>query len=57
MFIYSSILFYFILNESSRWPVDGHIVVKEGEKYPAVINDTRMIGEELNISYTVTSAY
>ncbi|KAG8010617.1 Integrin alpha-1, partial [Nibea albiflora] len=37
----------------SVWPVDGHIVVKEGEKYPAVINDTRMIGEELNISYTV----
>ncbi|TKS84691.1 Integrin alpha-1 CD49 antigen-like family member A [Collichthys lucidus] len=36
----------------SVWPVDGHIVVKEGEKYPAVINDTRMIGEELNISYT-----
>lgn len=37
-------------------PVDEHIVVKEGEQYSAVFNDTRMIGEEVNISYTVTSA-
>ncbi|XP_062268869.1 integrin alpha-1 [Platichthys flesus] len=33
--------------------VDTHIVVKEGEKFAAVFNDTRMIGEEVNISYTV----
>lgn len=32
---------------------DEHIVVKEGEQYAAEINDTRMIGEEVNISYTV----
>uniref|UniRef100_A0A3Q3VMZ6 VWFA domain-containing protein n=1 Tax=Mola mola TaxID=94237 RepID=A0A3Q3VMZ6_MOLML len=37
----------------SVWPVDEHIVVKEGEQYSAVFNDTRMIGEEVNISYTV----
>lgn len=29
------------------------IIVKEGEKAPGVINDTSLIGEELNISYTV----
>uniref|UniRef100_A0A3P8UE17 Integrin subunit alpha 1 n=1 Tax=Cynoglossus semilaevis TaxID=244447 RepID=A0A3P8UE17_CYNSE len=34
-------------------PVDEHIVVKEGEQYARVFNDTRMIGEEVNISYTV----
>ncbi|XP_068430110.1 integrin alpha-1 isoform X2 [Clinocottus analis] len=34
-------------------PGDEHIVVKEGEQYPAVINDTRAIGEEVHISYTV----
>ncbi|XP_029371123.1 integrin alpha-1 isoform X1 [Echeneis naucrates] len=34
-------------------PVDEHIVVKEGEQYPPVLNDTKMIGEEVNISYTV----
>ncbi|XP_008289908.1 integrin alpha-1 [Stegastes partitus] len=33
--------------------VDEHIVVKEGEQYVAEINDTSMIGEEVNISYTV----
>uniref|UniRef100_A0A3B4WRT8 Integrin subunit alpha 1 n=1 Tax=Seriola lalandi dorsalis TaxID=1841481 RepID=A0A3B4WRT8_SERLL len=33
-------------------PVDEHIVVKEGEQYATVFNDTRMIGEEVNISYT-----
>ncbi|XP_028318352.1 integrin alpha-1 isoform X2 [Gouania willdenowi] len=32
---------------------DEHIVVKEGEQYAAVFNDTGMIGEEVNISYTV----
>lgn len=41
---------------SFRRPVDEHIVVKEGEQYAAVFNDTRMIGEEVNITYTVTSA-
>lgn len=28
--------------------------MKEGEQYPSVINDTSVIGEEVNISYTVT---
>uniref|UniRef100_A0A8P4K2H9 Integrin, alpha 1 n=1 Tax=Dicentrarchus labrax TaxID=13489 RepID=A0A8P4K2H9_DICLA len=40
----------------SVWPVDQHIVVKEGEVFSSVFNDTKMIGEEVNISYTVTSA-
>lgn len=39
---------------SCRWPVDEHVVVKVAEQYPSAINDTGMIGEELNISYTVT---
>ncbi|XP_040013228.1 integrin alpha-1 isoform X2 [Xiphias gladius] len=30
-----------------------HIVVKEGEQYASVFNDTRMIGEEINVNYTV----
>lgn len=34
-------------------PMDEHIVVKEGEQYPAEINDTWMIGEEVNVSYKV----
>nr|XP_046231232.1 integrin alpha-1 isoform X2 [Scatophagus argus] len=34
-------------------PVDEHVVVKEGEQFASVFNDTRMIGEEINISYTV----
>lgn len=34
-------------------PVDEHVVVKEGEQYASVFNDTKMIGEEVNISYTV----
>ncbi|XP_037608062.1 integrin alpha-1 isoform X1 [Sebastes umbrosus] len=34
-------------------PVDEHVIVKEGEQYPSVINETRMIGEEVNISYTM----
>ncbi|XP_069370167.1 integrin alpha-1 isoform X2 [Paralichthys olivaceus] len=37
-------------------PVDEHIVVKEGEQFAAVFNDTRMIGEEVNISYTMEKA-
>lgn len=36
--------------------MDEHIVVKEGEQYTPVFNDTQMIGEEVNITYTVTSA-
>ncbi|CAN9504539.1 unnamed protein product [Ophioblennius macclurei] len=32
---------------------DEHIVVKEGEQFATVFNDTRMIGEEVNISYTL----
>ncbi|XP_077479570.1 integrin alpha-1 [Stigmatopora argus] len=37
-------------------PVDEHVVVKEGEKYLPVFNDTRIIGEEVNISFTVEKA-
>lgn len=37
----------------SVWPVDEHIIVKEGEQFATVFNDTKMIGEEVNISYTV----
>lgn len=37
-------------------PVDEHVVVKEGEQYASTFNDTRMIGEEVNISYTVTKS-
>ncbi|KAM3838153.1 integrin alpha-1, partial [Diretmus argenteus] len=35
---------------------DEHIVVKEGEQYPGAFNHTAMIGEEINISYTVEKA-
>uniref|UniRef100_A0A8C3AYL5 Integrin, alpha 1 n=1 Tax=Cyclopterus lumpus TaxID=8103 RepID=A0A8C3AYL5_CYCLU len=38
---------------ATRWSGDEHIVVKEGEQYSTVINDTSVIGEEVNISYTV----
>uniref|UniRef100_A0A3Q3IMN1 VWFA domain-containing protein n=1 Tax=Monopterus albus TaxID=43700 RepID=A0A3Q3IMN1_MONAL len=31
-------------------PVDEHIVVKEGEQFASAFNDTRMIGEEVNIN-------
>ncbi|XP_034752463.1 integrin alpha-1 [Etheostoma cragini] len=34
-------------------PVDRHIEVKEGEQYSSAVNHTSMIGEEVNISYTV----
>ncbi|KAM9338561.1 integrin alpha-1 [Symphorus nematophorus] len=37
-------------------PVDEHIVVKEGEQYASVFNDTKIIGEEVNISYTVVKS-
>ncbi|XP_011615468.2 integrin alpha-1 [Takifugu rubripes] len=40
----------------SVWPVDEHVVVKVAEQYPSAINDTGMIGEELNISYTLKMA-
>ncbi|XP_029940753.1 integrin alpha-1 isoform X1 [Salarias fasciatus] len=33
--------------------LDEHIVVKEGEQYASVFNDSRLIGEEVNISYTL----
>lgn len=36
--------------------MDEHVVVKEGEQFSSLFNDTRMIGEEVNITYTVTSA-
>lgn len=36
--------------------MEEHIVIKEGEQYPSEFNDTRMIGEEVNISYMVTSS-
>uniref|UniRef100_A0A667Z8X4 Integrin, alpha 1 n=1 Tax=Myripristis murdjan TaxID=586833 RepID=A0A667Z8X4_9TELE len=37
-------------------PKDEHIIVKEGEQYPAVFNHTSVIGEEINITYTVDKA-
>ncbi|KAM4634321.1 integrin alpha-1 [Polymixia lowei] len=37
-------------------PKDEHIIVKEGEQYPSIFNHTSVIGEELNISYTVEQA-
>lgn len=37
----------------SVWPVDEHIIVKEGEQFASVFDDIRIIGEELNITYTV----
>ncbi|KAK5851559.1 hypothetical protein PBY51_023105 [Eleginops maclovinus] len=37
-------------------PVDEHVVVKEGEKFAKEFNDTKMIGEEVNISYTVAKS-
>uniref|UniRef100_A0A8C9ZFT1 Integrin, alpha 1 n=1 Tax=Sander lucioperca TaxID=283035 RepID=A0A8C9ZFT1_SANLU len=38
---------------ATRRPVDQHVEVKEGEQYSSAFNDTRMIGEEVNISYMV----
>ncbi|KAK3549938.1 hypothetical protein QTP86_016875, partial [Hemibagrus guttatus] len=32
---------------------EDHIILKEGEKAPSVINDTSLIGEDMNISYTI----
>lgn len=49
-------MIFFLKNASSRRPVDEHVVVKEGEQYASAFNDTSIIGEEVNISYTVTSA-
>ncbi len=43
--------------KKKRRPLEEHIEIKEGEQYPAEINDTKMIGEEVLISYTVTSAH
>ncbi|XP_061589692.1 integrin alpha-1 [Cololabis saira] len=34
-------------------PVNEHIVVKDGEKFNPELNDTKMIGENLDVSYTV----
>uniref|UniRef100_A0A8C7YCF8 Integrin, alpha 1 n=1 Tax=Oryzias sinensis TaxID=183150 RepID=A0A8C7YCF8_9TELE len=34
-------------------PLYEHIIVKYGEDYPPKINDTKMLGEEISISYTV----
>ncbi|XP_060764867.1 integrin alpha-1 isoform X2 [Neoarius graeffei] len=34
---------------------EDHIILKEGETAPSFINDTSMIGEEMNISYTLES--
>uniref|UniRef100_A0A8B9K3N6 Integrin, alpha 1 n=1 Tax=Astyanax mexicanus TaxID=7994 RepID=A0A8B9K3N6_ASTMX len=32
---------------------EDHIIIKEGEKWPDVFNDTSVIGEEMNVSYTI----
>ncbi|XP_068190675.1 integrin alpha-1 [Antennarius striatus] len=34
-------------------PLDQHIVIKEAEQYPTSTNDSRALGEEVNITYTV----
>lgn len=34
-------------------PMDEHVVVKDGETFASSFNETKMIGEEVNISYTV----
>uniref|UniRef100_A0A671UNV5 Integrin, alpha 1 n=1 Tax=Sparus aurata TaxID=8175 RepID=A0A671UNV5_SPAAU len=35
-------------------PQDEHVEVREGETYSSEFNDTKMIGEEVNITYKVT---
>uniref|UniRef100_A0A3B1IH49 Integrin subunit alpha 1 n=1 Tax=Astyanax mexicanus TaxID=7994 RepID=A0A3B1IH49_ASTMX len=32
---------------------EDHIIIKEGEKWPDVFNNTSVIGEEMNVSYTI----
>ncbi|XP_034047939.1 integrin alpha-1 [Thalassophryne amazonica] len=34
-------------------PKDEHFVIKDGEQYPALINDTSVIGEKININFMV----
>lgn len=34
---------------------EEHIVIKEGETFPSVINHTSVIGDEINITYTVNN--
>lgn len=38
-----------------RQTVDKHIVVKEGEQFSSIFNDTSLIGEEVKINYTVNN--
>uniref|UniRef100_A0A4W5MXQ1 Integrin subunit alpha 1 n=1 Tax=Hucho hucho TaxID=62062 RepID=A0A4W5MXQ1_9TELE len=38
---------------ADRHMKEDHIIVREGEQYPSVFNDTNVIGEEVKISYTV----
>lgn len=43
------------INTSFRFPVDKHVVVKVDEQYPSNANDTKTVGEEISMIYTVTS--
>uniref|UniRef100_A0A4W5N1C3 Integrin subunit alpha 1 n=1 Tax=Hucho hucho TaxID=62062 RepID=A0A4W5N1C3_9TELE len=38
---------------ADRHMKEDHIIVREGEQYPSVFNDTNVIGEEVKISYTI----
>ena len=49
-------MFVFFLYTSSRQPQDEHVEVREGETYSSEFNDTKMIGEEVSITYKVTAA-
>lgn len=35
--------------------MDEHVVVKMGEQYPSNANDTKTVGEEISMIYTVMS--
>uniref|UniRef100_A0AAR2KN16 VWFA domain-containing protein n=1 Tax=Pygocentrus nattereri TaxID=42514 RepID=A0AAR2KN16_PYGNA len=36
-----------------KYMKEDHIVIKEGERWPDVFNDTSMIGEEMKVSYAI----
>ncbi|KAL7848008.1 hypothetical protein AOLI_G00227260 [Acnodon oligacanthus] len=37
----------------TKYMKEDHIVIKEGEKWPDVFNDTSVIGEEMKVSYAI----
>ena len=50
------LMFFCFFYASSRQPQEEHVEVREGETYSSEFNDTKMIGEEVNITYKVTAA-